>query len=537
MSAKDSARKGDTRPAGAEDRVRNPSLLGRKSVLMGMLTSGFVIANAAQPSVASAGTVKPIAATQPAYVAKWTPATTYPAGAQVICPYNDVVSTKVAHTSSAAYSSDAAKWTLSPSFVGKSSLFVNVRDYGALGDGATDDTAAVNAAIAAASARVTVYFPAGTYIVDTFALKDYVRFRGEGYGKTAIMAKAGSSTPALVTMPAGRVRDCFIEDLRFFGNGNAGQHCFNLVSSTGTYGDGGLWYSGLSRVHIQDFSGDCIRLTGGGSPWLLPMQFITLTDVVAIASPTGHAISATGQVDQVTVVGGEFDGPGQGSGTTNDTNVNLATDSGTWSFHGTTFQYNGVGVYTQIASGSFIGCHFESLNTGIRAQSDNATSVIGCFFQSNVGNTSGGSVINALSGAQVLVTGCNIVGTPNMHFLTTLGDGSHITPLNNRYGTTAKTSGMSGSASVSSGTITVLDNIKAMVVNASTTSITTIDAKSSVPGDALFLKAHGGTIKFATGGNIALGGRTSPVTLPDGAVATLVKYDFTVTWILTAVSA
>lgn len=44
----------------------------------------------------------------------------------------------------------------------------NVRDFGAVGDGATDDTEAIQAAIDAAEAAGggTVYFPAGDYLLD-----------------------------------------------------------------------------------------------------------------------------------------------------------------------------------------------------------------------------------------------------------------------------------------------------------------------------------------------------------------------------------
>jgi hypothetical protein len=100
-------------------RPEGPAMLGRKSVLMGMLTSGFVIAGAAKAPAASAGTVKPIVGTQPTYALKWTPSTAYALGQQVISPNNDVVSADVAHTSSSAYASDVAKWTLSPTFACK----------------------------------------------------------------------------------------------------------------------------------------------------------------------------------------------------------------------------------------------------------------------------------------------------------------------------------------------------------------------------------------------------------------------------------
>src|SRR5450759_1820441 len=114
MNAMDVAATSDAGPAGSGDTGKVPPMLGRKSVLMGMLTSGFVIANAAQPSDAIAGgTVKPIAATQPVSVSRWTKSTTYALGQQVISPNNDVVSAKVAHTSSATYAGDTPKWALS----------------------------------------------------------------------------------------------------------------------------------------------------------------------------------------------------------------------------------------------------------------------------------------------------------------------------------------------------------------------------------------------------------------------------------------
>ena len=47
--------------------------------------------------------------------------------------------------------------------VHKGDLFYNVKDYGAKGDGTTDDTAAIQAAVGAAGANSTLYFPAATY--------------------------------------------------------------------------------------------------------------------------------------------------------------------------------------------------------------------------------------------------------------------------------------------------------------------------------------------------------------------------------------
>ncbi len=50
---------------------------------------------------------------------------------------------------------------------------VNVKDHGAKGDGSSDDTAAIKAAIAAASGKI-VYFPAGTYKVSSLTFPENV---------------------------------------------------------------------------------------------------------------------------------------------------------------------------------------------------------------------------------------------------------------------------------------------------------------------------------------------------------------------------
>lgn len=152
---------GETGLGGSVDRSGKPPLLGRKSVLLGMLTSGLVIADAAQPSAHAAGAIKPrpLTATSQPYIESWAPATGYGAGQQVISPNNDVVSASVAHTSSGAYASDVAKWTLSGTYA-RDNVFVNVLTAGVAGDGTTDDTAAINAAIAANPGKVLL-FPAG----------------------------------------------------------------------------------------------------------------------------------------------------------------------------------------------------------------------------------------------------------------------------------------------------------------------------------------------------------------------------------------
>lgn len=63
-------------------------------------------------------------------------------------------------------------------------LTINVKDYGAVGDGSVDDTTAINSAIAALTNYSTLFFPAGNYKITNsltgFTGLSYVRVLGEG---------------------------------------------------------------------------------------------------------------------------------------------------------------------------------------------------------------------------------------------------------------------------------------------------------------------------------------------------------------------
>lgn len=65
--------------------------------------------------------------------------------------------------------------------VGKGELVVNVKDFGALGDGTANDTASIQAAINASPTGAVLYFPAGVYMISaTLLLKSRRTYRGPG---------------------------------------------------------------------------------------------------------------------------------------------------------------------------------------------------------------------------------------------------------------------------------------------------------------------------------------------------------------------
>ena len=95
---------------------------------------------------------------------------------------------------------------------------VSVKDFGAVGDGTTDDTAAIQLALNAVSTGGEVIFPAGTYIASVLSLTYSCSLRGAGMSSTSIKLK-GSATANTSLLTTNYMDNITITGIYFNGNG------------------------------------------------------------------------------------------------------------------------------------------------------------------------------------------------------------------------------------------------------------------------------------------------------------------------------
>ena len=150
----------------------------------------------------------------------------------------------------------AALAPLSPAFAAvrgpmpPTGALINVRDFGATGDGKTIDSAAIDRAIAAAAAKGggTVFFPSGVYASHTIHLKSMVTLYLDR-GATLLAAPVPKEGTRTGGYDAAEPQDPAIEPYQDFGH----NHWRNsLIYGEGLHdiailGDGLIWGKGLSH--------------------------------------------------------------------------------------------------------------------------------------------------------------------------------------------------------------------------------------------------------------------------------------------------
>ena len=215
---------------------------------------------------------------------------------------------------------------------GKLREVISVLDFGATGDGVTDDTLAVQAALLAGAGQI-VFFPAGTYLCTTIIIYSKTAMIGEGISATVIKAKstlAGNAALLWNNIQTGTLNVYYdvgilIQGMTFDGNG-LGTRTAELVSlgkvqnttirdcMVRNIGYIGLAFGGSNNVRILNCKftttgNPVVTAEGGASVWFGASPDATGTTNVLIDQCSFYALEWAGiyaNCNRITISGCSF---------------------------------------------------------------------------------------------------------------------------------------------------------------------------------------------------------------------------------------
>ena len=243
---------------------------------------------------------------------------------------------------------------------------VSVKDFGAVGDGVTDDTAAIQAAITAAR---QVYFPTGTYkLTAVVRLKrDRILF-GDGGSSGIVQHSDVSAFEMNETTDGALVRSIHIRDMGIAKNTLTATSGISGIKLTGTVNN--VWGCKIQNVTVSNFH-DGVNIA---------RPILTEIDNCASVNNARHGFEITGSGTS-TILKNTFARLNGGSGYSITGLFSYFKLDTTAADQNTEFGYYIGGTTTDFPSGfTFIGCGAEqNIKDNFKIENAENCGLVGCY--------------------------------------------------------------------------------------------------------------------------------------------------------------